>query len=45
MVYIVLKNGVVDEVFSTPEAAAAHKKNLLRQWCLTEIIVKEIKEI
>lgn len=45
MVYIVLKNGKVDEVFSNREAAENHRKNLMRKWSLTEIVEKELKEL
>ena len=45
MVYIVLKNGKVDEVFSNREAAENHQKNLVRKWSLTEIVEKELKEL
>jgi len=45
MVYIVLKNGKVDEVFSNREAAELHKKNLVKKWSLTDIIEKEIKDL
>lgn len=42
-VWIVLKNGKVDEVFYSEEAALLHRKNLTKQWNLTEIIPKEVK--
>lgn len=44
MVYIVLKNGKVDEVFTNREAAENHQKNLNKKWSLSEIIEKEVKE-
>ena len=43
MVYIVIKNGKVDEVFSSREAAENHRKNL--KWSLVEIIEKEVREL
>ena len=43
MVYIVVKNGKVDEVFSTREAAELHRKNL--KWSIGEIVEKEVKEL
>lgn len=42
-VWIVLKNGKVDEVFYSEEAAALHCKNLTKRWNLTEIIAKEVE--
>lgn len=45
MVYIVLKNGKVDEVFSNREAAELHRKNLVKKWNIAEIVEKEIKEL
>lgn len=45
MVYIVIKNGKVDEVFSNREAAELHRKNLTKKWSLTEIVEKEIKDL
>jgi hypothetical protein len=45
MVYIVLKNGKVDEVFSSREAAKLHRKNLTKKWSLSEIVEREVKEI
>lgn len=42
-IYIVLNNGVVDEVFTTREAAEAHRQNLAKKWNLTAIIEKELK--
>lgn len=38
IVYIVLRNGEVDEVFSSWEAAQNHAANLTRKWNLTKII-------
>ena len=45
MVYIVIKNGKVDEVFSTREAAENHRKNLTKKWSLSEIVEREIKDL
>ena len=45
MIYIVLKNGDVDEVFSTREAAEHHARQLNRKWSITEIVEREVKEI
>lgn len=45
MIYIVLKNGKVDEVFSNREAAELHRKNLTKKWSLSEIIEREVKEL
>ena len=45
MIYIVLKNGKVDEVFSNREAAELHKKNLVSKWSISEIVEKEIKDL
>jgi hypothetical protein len=45
MIYIVVKNGKVDEVFSTREAAELHRKNLTKKWSLSEIVEREVKEL
>ncbi len=45
MVYIVMKNGRVDEVFSSKEMAEHHKKQLISKWNLVEIIEKQVKDI
>lgn len=45
MVWIVLKNGKVDEVFDNEPAARLHAKNINRRWNLTDVIVKEVKSI
>lgn len=42
-VWIVMKNGKVDEVFDNEEAALTHQKNLTRQWSLTDVIKKEVQ--
>lgn len=44
-VWIVLKNGKVDEVFSSPEAAAHHRAQLTKKWSLTEVVEREVKAI
>jgi hypothetical protein len=44
-VWIVLKNGVVDEVFDNAPAAIAHRQNLIKKWNITKIIAKEVKSI
>ena len=45
MIYIVLKNGNIDEVFSTREAAEHHAQQLNRKWSITKIVEREVKEI
>lgn len=45
MVYIVLKNGSVDEVFSSLEAARHHCRELRRKWNMTEIIERKVLDI
>ena len=44
-VYIVLKNGKVDEVFSNREAAEHHRLTLINKWNLSEIVECEVREI
>ena len=41
-VYIVLKNGKVDEVFSNREAAECHRKNLTKKWSISYIVESEV---
>ncbi len=41
-VWIVLKNGKIDEVFDNEDAAIHHKKQLIRKWSLTDIVEKEV---
>jgi hypothetical protein len=36
------KNGKIDAVFDSEEAAINHRKNLTRGWNLTEIVEKEV---
>lgn len=45
IVYIVLRNGEVDEVFSSQEAAEHHAAMLLKKWNLTKIIEKTVNFI
>lgn len=42
IVYIVMKNGEVDAVFTDKALAENHRKNLTRQWNLTELIEKKV---
>lgn len=42
MIFIVIKNGEVDEVFSNREAAELHRKNLQKKWSITKIIEREV---
>lgn len=44
-VWIVMKNGKVDEVFSNEASARNHAENLNRKWNLTEIIRRDIKHL
>jgi hypothetical protein len=44
-IFIVLKNGKVDEVFSNRAAAEAHAKALNKRWNTTEILEKEVWNI
>lgn len=44
-VYIVLRNGAVDEVFDNRAAAEHHRSMLMKKWALTEIVEKEIKSL
>lgn len=44
-VYIVLKNGKVDEVFDNIVSAINHQNNLTNHWNLTKIIVMEVKSL
>lgn len=44
-VWIVLKNGKIDEVFDARISAIEHQKNLTKKWSLTEIIEKEVKSL
>ncbi|MFA5377035.1 MAG: hypothetical protein WC455_14890 [Dehalococcoidia bacterium] len=44
-VYIVLKNGNLDEVFSTEAAAIHHAKQLNKKWAIVAVIKKEVKEL
>lgn len=42
-VWIVLKNGKVDEVFNNYHDAKVHAKELNRRWAITDVIEKEVK--
>lgn len=44
VVYIVLVNGHVDEVFLTREAAEANRKNRAMTWNITAILEKTVYE-
>jgi hypothetical protein len=44
VVYIVTKNGVVDEVFLDRPLAEAHVKYLTSLWAMAKIIEKTVKE-
>jgi hypothetical protein len=44
-VYIVLRNGKVDEVFFDAAAAKAHADNLIRKWNMVEIVERDVKEL
>ena len=45
MVWIVISNGKVSEVFNTEAAARHHAKQLNRKWSITEVICKEVLNI
>lgn len=42
-VWIVLKNGKVDQVFDNETSAIHHHNSLIKKWSITEIIKKEVK--
>jgi len=44
-VFIVLKNGKVDEVFYDGKAAEVHRRNLQKKWSLTKIVEREVNEL
>lgn len=44
-VWIVTRNGKVDEVFSNEAAAKTHRDNLRNLWNIAEIIEKEVQDI
>lgn len=44
-VWIVTRNGVIDEVFDNEAAAVLHRKNLIRGWNVTDIVMKDIKTL
>jgi hypothetical protein len=43
VIYIVVVNDKIDEVFSSREAAELHIKN--QRWSICKIVEKEIKEL
>lgn len=45
MIYIVTRNGEVDEVFDSLEAAKHHATQLRRRWNLTEVIERQVNTI
>lgn len=44
-VWIVLKSGKVDEVFSNEPAARHHAAQLNKKWAITEVVEREVKAI
>ncbi len=44
-VFIVEKNGKIDEVFDNLTAARHHRDMLTRKWNLTSIIEREVKSL
>ena len=44
-VYVVLKNGNLDEVFSNVASALHHAKQLHKKWAIVAVIKKEVKEL
>lgn len=44
-VWIVLKNGKVDEVFDNEAAARAHQCNLTLKWSITEVIHRRVNAL
>ena len=44
-IWIVTRNGVVDEVFDNQIAALNHQKNLTNRWNITNIVEKELKSL
>lgn len=45
IVYVVLKNGKVDEVFDHLTPAKNHARNLNKKWSLTDIVEREVKSL
>ena len=45
VVYIVLCNGRIDEVFDDYDAAVCHQQNLIKKWNISKIISKEVKHL
>ncbi|WP_164827142.1 hypothetical protein [Sinorhizobium meliloti] len=44
-IWIVMRNGEVDEVFDSAEAAAHHALQLSRKWSRTSIFQREVKSL
>lgn len=44
-IWIVLRNGEVDEVFDNEIVAHQHKKALAAKWALAKVIEKEVKAL
>lgn len=44
-VRIVLKNGKVDEVFSSEMAAIHHKRQLIKKWAIAEIVERAVNDL
>lgn len=42
-VWIVIRNGVVDRVFGSKEAAEHHRKQLTKRWAITDILEREVE--
>ncbi len=42
-VWIVLKNGKIDEVFDNEPSARHHYNSLVSKWSLVEMVRKEVK--
>lgn len=45
IVWVVLRNGKVDEVFDNEAAAIHHRKQLTHKWNLTDLIMKVVLSI
>lgn len=43
VVFIVLVNGKVNEVFDNDTAAKHHAKAMNKKWAITEVICREVK--
>lgn len=44
-VWIVLKNGKVDEVFSNEASARNHARNANKRWSIAEVITRWINDL